>query len=229
MLSEMNHKLSQAARLYDQLLTAQVSSPMRIQPPPVQQYYTPPAQHFIPPQPQQYTAPPTSPPQSHSMEYNVHGPSMAPIYNSSTYASESVPLATTPTPATQPYSYEQPISGPSRYTHPVTIQPQYYQPPVQVAPSPTQATSYPASPPPITEPEVPAVPLPPVQEVLPTPPVHMVASPPPAPPIALVAKQPPPQQPLYFPSVPNDPLPIPLASQHVEQQPQKEAMLISFD
>ena len=212
MLSEMNQKLSQAARLYDQLLTAHVS-PVSVQSPPVQQYYTAPAQQYVPPQPQQYA------------QYNTYGPSAVPTYNSSTHVLESAPSAPTPTPATQ--SYERPMSGPSTYSHPITIQPQYYPPPVL-------AESHPTSPPTAVPLEVPAM-----QPVPPPPPVQTVASPPPAPPIlqspqrsGTVAAVQPPQQPLSlpsFPSVPNEPLPMPLVPQHIEQQPQKEAMLISFD
>lgn len=235
MLSEMNQKLSQAARLYDHLLTAHVSSPVSVQSPPVQQYtspyYTPPTQQYVPPQPQQYVAPATSPPPPQPAQYTAYGMSTVPTYNSSGHELENAPSAPTPMPATQ--TYEQPASGPS------TIQPQYYQAPAQAAPLPVQSTLHRAPMPTPTPLEAPPAPLPLAQH-LSSPPVQAVASPSAPPPIqsqhqrsdTLTTKQPPHSQSLLlptFPSVPNDPLPMPLVPQHIEQQPQKEAMLISFD
>jgi len=226
MLSEMNQKLSQAARLYDQLLTAQVSSPVRAQSPPVQQYplayysYAAPAQQYVPLQPQPYAT--ATSPLSQPVQYNIYG--------SSTNGPEVVP--STPTPVTLTQSFEHLVSPPSAYSQPVTIPPQYYQRPAQAASLPAQTASYSTSSPTAVPQEVPAA-----QQALLSPIAPAIASPPSEPPITISQRLrsetiPAAQQPLFlpsFPSVPNDPLPLP-SPQHVQpQQPQSEAMLISLD
>ncbi|KAF8308647.1 FYVE-domain-containing protein, partial [Clavulina sp. PMI_390] len=233
-LSEMNQKLSQAARLYDQLLTTQVSnSPAALQSPGAatayaQPFYTP------PPLPQQtYAAPPVQVPQQ---QYAQYAQPYAPQQQQQQAYYQQPQLQSMPPPPTlvqspppmsantwqaTPQSPQQQLSSPT--PAPIIAPP---APPTLVAsPPPPSQSPYQYSTSPVQAPAAPAAPA-------------LVQSPPP------MTAQPQEQQPqLYqpqqhqqlvqqtqgyalpmFPAVPNEPLPVPVQPQ---AEP-REAMLISF-
>jgi growth factor-regulated tyrosine kinase substrate len=250
LLADMNNKLAQAVKLYDHILTQQVShptwrqqttspagqhygqwnheqSPVAVQPPAAQRWHQQ-ASVYAPPQ--AYQAPasadaPYSPP-SHSPQQVWAQPSYGPppIIPASHPHYQSVP--TPQSPVSQQYQYAHP-------TQPVSI-----QPPVQETPAPThmvgraqqrgasvsvQSPTVMSSPPPVHQ-------QPPSRHnTL----AHAVYVPPPT-----IAQQqyahPPAPAPALpsFPSVPTAPPTIPYGSYNnassVVEQPKKEALLIEL-
>jgi len=259
MLTEMHEKLSEAVKLYDRLLTEQVSNPARRYGQYANQYAAPSQQYSTPaPQVSQWATPsqqwhiPSSqvapPPvqqaayqqqQQPQYSYSQPGPPSATPTPSRQYTTSEYPVSATPTP----YQMEQP-SAPNHAMYapapgapvpaPPHMQPQQQQQqPQSQQQQPTYAPSSPVqyyAPPPTHAHPTYATPNP-------APPQRpMYASPPPGTPMG---GPPPPQQApphaysTMLPNFPSAPTTAPqsygYSAPAFEQKELKEAMLISFD
>ncbi|KAF9446780.1 ubiquitin binding protein [Macrolepiota fuliginosa MF-IS2] len=197
MLSEMHDKLSEAVKLYDQILTEQVMHPRwrtNLTRSPQQQYQTAPSNPGYNQQaPSQTPIPQALPPQSPSIQYAPQTPQSRPEYQQSqpqrqwTYPGQAQS-------AQQYLTSQTPVPVPQQITSPSPRQQTQQIQPLAPAPPPPQATAY--------------VPAPPIMAVTPAPPV----------PSTPVQPQPTPQV-AYNQVAPSAPPP---AMYNVNQQPQQQ-------
>ncbi|KAG8908094.1 Vacuolar protein-sorting-associated protein 27 [Tulasnella sp. 403] len=253
-LTDMHDKLSEVVRLYDRLLTEQVSNPARR----YAQYSSPPLSSFhqtlrSPPQQYQQSTQWSIPPQQWSAppQEVVQPPTIAPVSQpppQPAYAQAQPPRQYSysqqvPPPVMAPSMTQQPSVAPPP-PQPTPVAQQYqdqtpvqdfrqYDTPVQAQPPVQQEQVYhlPSSSP-VTHQAV--APTPQFQPPSGVPPRPMYASPPPAP-TAVRAPPPPTFQspPVQIPNFPSAPTTAPQGYSYTppafEQKEKKEALLISFD
>ena len=258
LLTEMNNKLAQAVKLYDHILTQQVSQPTWRQQTtsPVGQHYGqwnqgPSAVAVQPPQTpaaQLWHQPASAyaPPQAYQASTRVEAPYSPPSQQAWVQPSYMPSDTSPPVPAAQVNPHYQSVPTPQspvpqQYQYAQPIQPVSIQPPAAPAPVPAPAPTRPQQ----QETPVPVRPPTVQQQVSSPPPVHQQApsrhntlahavyGPPPTISPQQYAHRPAPAPALpSFPSVPTAPPTIPYGSYEsassAVEQPKKEALLIEL-